>query len=86
MKELIGATVVVDTSTSYIYIGTLAEVNADCVVLTQVDVHDRKDVEISKERYILDSRRHGVKANRDRTYILREHVVSVSKLDDVIKF
>jgi hypothetical protein len=86
MKELIGRTVVVDTATSYLYIGDLAEVNADCVVLTQVDVHDRKDIDISKERYILDSRRHGVKPNRERTFVLREHVVSISALDDVIKF
>lgn len=86
MKELIGATVVVDTATPYVYIGTLAAVNDDCLVLDQVDVHDRTDIQISKEKYVLESRRHGVKPNREKAYILREHVVSVSALNDVIKF
>ena len=86
MEELIGKEVVVDTDTSFIYLGTLEEIQKDSMVLTDVDVHDRHDIETTKEKYILDTRRFGVKHNRKKVYVVRERIVSVSELGDIIKF
>ena len=90
MKEtllnLIKQQVVVDTRSPWVYIGTLAEVRPDCLLLTNVDVHDSGETSTPKERYVLDSRESGIKANRRSVYVNLEYVVSVSLLTEVIKF
>ncbi len=86
MQELIGKEVVVDTSTSFIYLGILEEIRDDCLILSSVDVHDRNDIEISKEKYVLDTRRFGIKENRRKVFVIRDRVVSLSEIEDVIKF
>ena len=86
MEELKGKEVVIDTDTSYIYVGILVDIRDDCFVMEKGDVHDRNDLQMSKEKYILETRRFGVKENRKRTYILKERVVSISILEDVLEF
>jgi hypothetical protein len=90
MKEtlcnLIKQQIVVDTRSPWIYIGTLAEVQADCLLLTNVDVHDSGETATPKERYVLDSCKSGITANRLSVYVNLEYVVSVSLLAEVIKF
>ncbi len=78
--------VVLDTRSSWVYIGVLEEVTDHCAVLSDVDVHDSKDTSTSKEIYIWQSTTSGVKANRQRTYVNLEYVISFSRLDDVKKF
>lgn len=86
LRNLVKQQVVVDTRSPWVYIGTLAEVQADCLLLTNVDVHDSGETSTPKERYVLDSRESGIKANRHSVYINLEYVVSVSLLAEVIKF
>lgn len=78
--------IVVDTQSSWIYIGTLEEVTDVSVVLSDVDVHDSKDSVTSKELYVMESKITGVKANRNLVYINRAFVVSFSPLEDVKQF
>ena len=54
--------------------------------MSEVDVHDRNDIEISKEKYVLDTRRFGIKKNRKKVYIIRDRVISISEIEDIIKF
>jgi len=86
LRNLVKQQVVVDTRSPWVYIGTLAEVQADCLLLTNVDVHDSGETSTPKERYVLDSSKSGIKANRHSVYINLEYVVSVSLLTEVIKF
>jgi hypothetical protein len=86
LKPLIGKDVVVDTRSPWIYIGNLDAVQVDSLLLRNVDVHDSGETSTPKERYVLDSRDSGIKANRRSVYVNLEYVVSVSLLADVIKF
>jgi small nuclear ribonucleoprotein (snRNP)-like protein len=90
MKEtlhaLIGKEVVVDTRSPWVYIGRLESVQADSLLLRDVDVHDSGETSTPKERYVLDSSTSGIKANRRSVYVNLKYVVSVSLLADVIKF
>jgi small nuclear ribonucleoprotein (snRNP)-like protein len=86
LHALVKQQVVVDTRSPWVYIGTLAEVQADCLLLTNVDVHDSSETPTPKERYVLDSSKTGVHANRHSVYVNLEYVVSVSLLSEVIKF
>ena len=86
LRSLVGKEVVVDTRSPWVYIGTLDSVQADSLLLRDVDVHDSGETATPKERYVLDSCNSGIKANRRSVYINLEYVVSVSPLADVIRF
>jgi len=86
LGQLLGRQVVVDTRSPWVYIGTLDSVQADSLLLRDVDVHDSGETSTPKERYVLDSCTTGIKANRRSVYVNLEYVVSVSPLDDVIRF
>ena len=49
IKELYGCQVVIDTDSSYIYIGNLEFAGPDYYVLTNLDAHDTADTKTSKE-------------------------------------
>jgi hypothetical protein len=85
-KPLVGQVLVVDTNSSWIYLGTLARVEDHFIVLTQADVHDRNESPSTKEQYIMDAKRFGVKPNRREVSVRKSQVVSASKLEDVITY
>jgi len=90
MKEALtpylGKKIVVDTRSSWVYVGLLENIGTDAIELSDVDVHDSKDTGSSKEIYILDTRRSGVKSNRERVFINLDYVISFSPLQDVKHF
>ena len=86
MLQFKGKKVVLDTRSSWMYIGLLEDVRKDCVVLTDVDVHDNRDISATKEIYILDSKKTGIKSNRQRVFVNLKFVVSFSALEDVKNF
>jgi small nuclear ribonucleoprotein (snRNP)-like protein len=85
-KDLVGAIVVVDTDSSFVYLGTLDRVDDQFLVLREADAHDRREGPSTKEQYVMDSKRFGVKANRKEISIRKEKVVSVSRLDDIVMY
>ena len=84
--RLIGKVVVVDTDSRYVYLGTLDRVEEHFVVLRDVDAHERGESPSTKEQYIMDVKKFGVKPNRREVSIRKQVVVSVSKLDDILGF
>ena len=84
IEELLGRVVVLDVSSPYVYVGTLTGHDPLYLVLQDADVHDLRDTKTNREIYVLDSKRHGVRANRSRVLVRRHEVVSLSALDDVL--
>ena len=78
--------VVVDTRSQYIYLGRLVKVTPEEMVLTDADVHDLQDSSSTREIYVLEARRHGVRENRREVTVRTDAVLSVSRLDDVIEY
>jgi len=62
----------------------VVRIAADCYVLDDADLHDSREGHSSKELYVINAKKVGLRPNRRRTYILRHHVLTVSALDDVI--
>lgn len=83
---LVGKIVVIDTDSRYVYLGTLDRVEEHFVVLKDVDAHERGESPSTKEQYIMDTRKYGVKPNRKEVSVRKQMVVSVSKLDDILGF
>ncbi len=86
LAALKGKAIVVDTRSNWIYLGTLEEVTAHCLILTEADAHDISDTDVSKEFYIFDSRTTGLKPNRNRVYVNLDHVTGFSELEDIKAF
>ena len=85
-KRFLDQIVVVDTSSPFVYLGRLVRVEDHLVVLADVDVHDRHEGPSTKEQYVMDAKRFGIKANRKEASVRKAVVVSVSRLDDVIVY
>ncbi|HZE96410.1 MAG TPA: hypothetical protein VE981_05260 [Planctomycetota bacterium] len=83
---LVGQIVVVDTDSRFVYLGRLDRVEPDFLVMKDVDVHDRRESPSTKEQYIMDTKKFGVKPNRKEVSVRVTMVVSVSKLDDIVGF
>jgi small nuclear ribonucleoprotein (snRNP)-like protein len=85
-EALVGKVVVVDTDSRFIYIGTLDRVDPEFLVMKDVDVHDRRESPSTKEQYVMDTKKFGVKPNRKEVNVRKAQVVSLSKLDDIVGF
>lgn len=86
LESMITKKVVIDTKSSWIYIGTLERVADNCIILSDADVHDSRDSSTSKEVYIFDTRTTGIKSNRMSVHINLDYIVSFSLLDDIKAF
>jgi hypothetical protein len=82
--RLVGREVVVDVVSPFVYLGKLTGYDAKYLALEQADVHDLRDTTTTRELYVVDSKRFGVRANRERVLVRIEEIVSLSALDDVI--
>jgi small nuclear ribonucleoprotein (snRNP)-like protein len=86
LQQFLKKKILLDTRSSWVYIGTLEAITSHCAVLAEVDVHDSRDSHTTKEVYALESKVTGIKANRQKVYVNLEYVISFSALDDVIRF
>jgi hypothetical protein len=84
-SDLIGQILVLDLASPYVILGTLDRADAAFVTLAEADVHDLRDSKTTRELYVLESRRHGVRCNRRRVSVQCREIVSVSRLDDVVE-
>lgn len=83
--DLLGQVVVLDASSPYVYVGRLAGRQGDFLLLEDVDAHDLRDAQTTREKYVLDCRKFGVHPNRKWAWIGLREVVGVSRLTDVIE-
>jgi hypothetical protein len=83
VSGLIGQVVVVDLRSTYVCLGTLVGGDRDFLELADADLHDFRDSAASREVYIYDSARLGIRRNRARVLLRREEIVAVTRFADV---
>jgi hypothetical protein len=81
-----GQYIIVDTVSHFIYIGKLDDLDNYFLTLRDADVHDRRESPSMNEKYVLDSKKYGVRCNRKMVHIRFQEVISISLLDDVIEY
>ncbi len=86
LEELIGREVVLDVRAPILYIGTLAAVEGQVLVLRDADVHLCGDSRSTAELYVMETKKNGIRANRRLVRVMRTEIVSISRLDDVIVY
>jgi len=86
LEGLAGKIVVVDLVSPYVCLGTLVGIDAQFLDLRDADLHDFRDSTATREVYVHDSVRLGIRRNRARVLIRREEVVAVTRFDDISTF
>jgi hypothetical protein len=84
LKPYLGQLVVCDLDEFYLIIGTVAEVGPEHVVFTDADLHDHREANSTKEVYVLESRKIGVRVNRKRLAMPLRRLVAISRIDEVV--
>jgi hypothetical protein len=84
LDQLVGRNVVLDTAGSVFYLGRLTAHNAIGFWLSEADMHNANEGHATREQYIAEAVRGGIRVNRHRVFVLRQAVISVSALEDVV--
>lgn len=85
MKELKNKIVVIDTDTSWIYIGTLIDEDKFYYYLQNVDAFDISETTLSKHEYLMMVKKDGVVPNRKNVKVLKSKVVAITLFEDIIE-
>ena len=83
LDALIGQIVILDLKSSYVCLGTLAGMDDLFFTVTDADLHDFRDSSATREVYIYDSARLGIRRNRARVLIRRDEVIALTRFDDI---
>ena len=83
LTPLIGQVVVVDLKSSYVCLGTLVKCDQQFLELMDADLHDFRDSPATREVYVYDSVRIGIRRNRARVLIRQDDVVAVTRFSDI---
>jgi hypothetical protein len=86
LDEFLGKIVVVDLISSYVCLGTLVGSDALFLDLRDADLHDFRDSTATREVYVHDSVRLGIRRNRSRVLIRRDQVVALTRFDQIATF
>ncbi len=84
-RDLLGQVVVVDTASTWLYIGTYAGEEGGFLILDDADAYDSSETTLTRHEYLRMVRQDGHVPNRRRVRVLREQVVAVSLLSEVIE-
>jgi small nuclear ribonucleoprotein (snRNP)-like protein len=83
LTALVGQVVVVDLKSSYVCLGTLAGSDEQFLELLDADLHDFRDSTATREIYVYDSVRFGIRRNRSRVLIRQDDIVAVTRFADI---
>ncbi len=86
LESLLGKIVIVDLSSSYVCLGTFVACDAKFLELHDADLHDFCDSPATREVYVHDSVRLGIRRNRARVLIRRAEIVAITRFDDIATF
>jgi len=84
LDALLGREVVLDTAGPVVYLGRL---QAHCEAgfwLENADLHNVTEGHATREQYIAESSRDGIRVNRARVFVFRHAIISVSALTEIV--
>jgi small nuclear ribonucleoprotein (snRNP)-like protein len=84
LTELLGKQVIIDLRSEFVCLGTLLRFDDHFLELRNVDLHDLRDTETTRENYIAESHATGIKRNRKRIWLVRGEIVAVTLLEDFV--
>jgi hypothetical protein len=83
LTPFLGQTVVCDLGEHHLAIGQLAAVGPDHLSFTEVDLHDHREANSTKDVYLIETRKYGVRVNRKHLAVPRRQLIAICLLTDV---
>ena len=83
LEPLMGQVVVIDCKSSYVCLGTLVAFDGGYLELRDADLHDFRDSTATREVYVYDSVRIGIRRNRERVLLRMDDVVAITRFSDI---
>ena len=84
LEEFLGQKIVLDLRSEYVCLGTLAGIGDHFLEMKNVDLHDLRDTDTTRENYIAEAMFIGIQRNRKRLLLNRNEVVAIALLSDVV--
>ncbi|MBA2481333.1 MAG: hypothetical protein H0V44_11785 [Planctomycetes bacterium] len=84
LEPYLGKIVVCDLDEFFLVIGTLAAIGDGHLAFADADLHDHREANSTKEVYIVETRKIGVRVNRSRLSVPMRRLVAISCLDEVV--
>lgn len=85
MNKFKNKNVVIDTTTTWIYIGKLIKEDNFYYYLQDVDAFDISETSLSKQEYLMMVKKDGIVPNRKNVKILKSKVVAITLLEDILE-
>jgi small nuclear ribonucleoprotein (snRNP)-like protein len=86
LAALIGKVVVIDLRSSYVCLGRLVACDELFLELRDADLHDFRDSQATREIYVYDSARLGIRRNRERVLVRQDDVAAITELKEIAEF
>ncbi len=83
-EHFLNREVVLDLRSMFVCLGTFIGEDHRYLILENADIHDLRDTTTTREKYVVDSKTHGIHVNREKVLINTDEVVGISLLADVI--
>jgi hypothetical protein len=86
LESMLGKTVVVDLISSYVCLGDFVGCDAQFLEIRDADLHDLRDSSATREIYVHDSVRLGIRRNRARVLVRRDQIAAIARFDEIASF
>lgn len=83
LQRFVGKQVVADLGENYLIVGTLDHYSEGHLSFINADLHDHHEANSTKEIYVLETVKFGVRVNRARVDVPRRHLVAISLLSEI---
>jgi small nuclear ribonucleoprotein (snRNP)-like protein len=83
LAALVGQIVVVDLKSTFVCLGALVGCDEQFLELQDADLHDFRDSPATREVYVYDSVRLGIRRNRTRVLVRQDDVLAIGRFADI---
>lgn len=85
LTQLVGQILVIDLSSTYVCLGRLIGFDREFLELADADLHDFRDSPATREVYVYDSVRLGIRRNRARVLLRVTEIVAITRYADILE-
>jgi hypothetical protein len=83
LATMVGQVVVLDLRSPFVCLGKLVGLDNLFFEVHDADLHDFRDNPATRDIYVYDSKRLGIRRNRARVFVRRDDVIAITRFADI---
>jgi small nuclear ribonucleoprotein (snRNP)-like protein len=83
LQRLKGKPVVADLDGGFTLYGILEDWDPNYLSFVQADLHDESSANSTRDYYASETKRHGIRVNRQRVFLPQRRIVALALIEDV---